>query len=150
MDEHSEILEGFRHFVEARKVFAKYAKERKWFSGNDNHIGDIGEYWIMRYFKDKEPTLAPKRTSPYDIQLKDGSRLSVKTMSKWNKSGRGSPVKGIDEKLWDYLIAIILDNNLEVEKFCIVPHKEVRKMVGNNSPFKWWHWLEEFEADYRV
>ncbi len=144
MDEHSEILEGFRRFVEVRKIFAKY--EGKWFSGNDNHVGDIGEYWTMRYFKDKEPTLAPKRTSPYDIQLKDGSRLAIKTMSKWNKSGRGSPVKGIDEKLWDYLIAIRLDDNMKVETFCIVPHKEIQKRVRDRSPFKWYSWLEEFEV----
>ncbi len=147
MSEHEEILKGFRYFVEARKVFRKY--EGKWFSGNDNHVGDIGEYWAMRYFGDREPKLAPKRTSSYDIQLNDGTRLSIKTMSKWNRSGFGGPVKGVDEKLWDYLIAISLDDNFQVEKFCIVPHKEVRKRIKSESRFKWWPWLNEFEEEFK-
>ena len=147
MFEQEEILKGFKYFVEARKVFAKY--EGKWFSGNDNHVGDVGEYWAMRYFENREPKLAPKRTSSYDIQLNDGTLLSIKTMSRWNRSGRGGPVKGIDEKFWDYLIAIKLDDNLEVERFCIVPHKEVRKRIKDKSPFKWWFWLDEFEVEFK-
>jgi len=55
MTEHEEILECFEHFVRARKVFAKY--EKLWFSGNDNHIGDVGEYWTMRYFASDQPAL---------------------------------------------------------------------------------------------
>ena len=148
MDEHSEILLGFRHFVEARKIFAKYAT--KWFSGNDNHVGDIGEYWTMRYFEDKEPKLAPKRNSSYDIQLKDGSRLAIKTMTKWNTSGQGGPVKGVDKKLWECLVAIKLDENMNVEKFCVVPHKEIREKVTDGSRFKWWSWLEKFEVEFKA
>jgi len=149
MSEHEEIQEAFSHFKEARKVFAKY--KNKWFSGNDNHVGDVGEYWAMRYFEKRQPNLAPKRTSPYDIQLKDGTRLSIKTMSQWNESGRGGPVKGINEKHWDYLIAIKLDEDLAVEKFCVVPRGELEKMgVNNGSPFKWWPWLEKFKGNHQL
>ena len=123
MSEYEEILEGFKYFAEARKIFDKY--KGKWFSGNDNHVGDIGEYWAMRYFESREPMLAPKRNSHYDIELDDGMRFSIKAMSRWNKSGYGSPVKGIDENYWDCLVAIKLDDNFKVEKFCIVPHKEM-------------------------
>jgi hypothetical protein len=149
MHEHEEIQDAFRHFKEARKVFAKY--KNKWFSGNDNHVGDVGEYWAMRYFEKKHPELAPKRTSPYDIQLEDGTRFSIKTMSKWNESGQGGPIKGINEKHWDYLIAIKLDEDLAVEEFCIVPRKELVKMgVSDRSPFKWWSWLEDYGEDYQL
>ena len=148
MSEHEEILGAFSHFVEARKVFAKY--KNKWFSGNDNHVGDVGEYWAMLHFKNRQPKLAPKRTSPYDIELNDGTRLSIKTMSQWNASGQGGPVTGIDEANWSYLIAIKLDQNLKVEKFCMVPREELQKKgVKNKSPFKWWPWLEKFEEDYK-
>ena len=150
MSEHDEILRGFEYFKEARKVFAKY--EGQWFSGNDNHVGDVGEYWAMRYFLslNEGPTLAPKRTSPYDIKLKNGKLVSVKTMSKWNRSGYGGPVKGIDDKSWDYLVTIKLDDDLGVEGFCIVPWKEVGERVKEKSPFKWWDWLDEFRVDFRV
>ena len=107
MSEHEEILKGFKHFTEARKVFAKY--KGKWFSGNENHVGDIGEYWAIRYFLNKGPKLAPKRTSHYDIELNDRTRFSIKTMSKWNRSGYGSPVKGLDEQYWHFLVAIKLE-----------------------------------------
>ena len=150
MSEYEEILECFKHFAEARKVFDRY--KGKWFSGNDNHVGDIGEYWAKRYFLflNKGPELAPERTSPYDIKLENGMRLSIKTMSEWNKREQGGPIKGIDEKLWDYLVAIKLDGNLHVKKFCIVPHKEVRERIKSKSPFKWWDWLGKFEVEFKA
>ena len=77
-------------------------------------------------------------------------RFSIKAMSRWNKSGYGSPVKGIDENYWDCLVAIKLDDNFKVEKFCIVPHKEMRKRIKNKSRFKWWSWLNEFEKEFKV
>ncbi len=147
--EHQEILSAFQQFKEVREVFAKY--EGKWFSGNDNHIGDIGEYWAMRYFEDRNPKIAPSRTSNYDIELGDGTRLSVKTMSEWNKRGQGGPVKGIDSAFWNYLVAVKLDNDLNVEKFCIVPHEQVKKRgIKERKPFRWWSWLDEFSKPFSI
>ena len=146
MSEHEEILNAFKRFAEVREVFAKY--EGKWFSGNDNHVGDIGEYWAMRYFDGKEPKLAPSRVSPYDIQLNDGKKYSIKTMSQWNRRGQGGPVKGINDDNWDYLIAVKLNDKLAVEKFCIIPHSEIAKRVSDGSPFKWWDWLEGFKVPF--
>ncbi|MEK7874261.1 MAG: hypothetical protein AAB502_10440, partial [Chloroflexota bacterium] len=94
MNEYDEILKGFRHFAKAREIFAKY--KGKWFSGNDNHVGDIGEYWAIRHFLDKKPKLAPNRISPFDFELQNGTRFSVKTMSTWNQRGRSTPIKGIN------------------------------------------------------
>jgi hypothetical protein len=151
-EEHQGILKGFKNFVEAREVFDKY--KGKWFSGNDNHVGDIGEYWAMRYFKSigKEPKLAPSRISPYDIKLNGGTILSVKTRSKWNKSKQGGLVKGIEPKHWDFIIAVDLDKNLGVESFYIIPHEEVRKRIGNKGRFPWKDvaWLEKFREKYRL
>ena len=152
MSEHEEILKGFEYFREAREVFAAY--KGKWFSGNDNHVGDIGEYWAMRYFLslNKKPVLAPKRNSNFDIELDDRTRtrFSIKTMSTWNKSKYGSPVKGIDEGHWHYLIAVKLNDNFGVEKFCRVPRKEMQKRIRNGARFKWWDWLDEFKAVFKV
>ncbi|RJO62712.1 MAG: hypothetical protein C4542_02465 [Dehalococcoidia bacterium] len=144
--EHEEIRQGFKHFAEARKVFSKY--KGKWFIGNDNHVGDIGEYWTMRYFLSAKPELAPSRVSPYDIVLGDGQKLSVKTMSRWNESGRGSPVKGIINKDWDCLVAIKLDEQFEVDQFCLVPLDKISKRIKDGSPFMWWGWLDEFRKDF--
>ncbi len=154
MPEHDEISRGFEYFKKAREIFAKYSsKDRgQWFSGNDNHVGDIGEYWAKRYFLSlsKEPELAPKRTSSYDIELKNGKRIAIKTMSTWNKSKYGSRVKGIDEENWDYLVAVKLNVDFNVEKFCTVPRKEVQKRIKDGTRFKWWDWLDEFKIDFKV
>ncbi len=149
MSVHDEILKGFDHFVEARKVFAKY--EHKWFSGNDNHIGDIGEYWVMRYLINKgmKPELAPSRTSSYDIEVSNGEKYSIKTMSRWNRRGRGGVVKGISERRWDYLVAVRLDENLRLEKLYIVPYEEVKNRLSKDSPFDWGTWLDKFETEFR-
>jgi hypothetical protein len=126
-------------------MFKKYPH---WFSGNDNHIGDIGEYWTLRFFDSEQPILSPNKNDSWDIELKDGSRLSVKTMSEWNTSGRGSLVKGIQAGNWQYLVAVRLDGKLHVNKFCVVPHSVVKERVPDRSQFKWWNWLGDFERDY--
>lgn len=46
------ISEAIRAFSEARVLFKK-AKKEGLILGNDNHIGDIGEYWVMKYLKSK-------------------------------------------------------------------------------------------------
>jgi len=149
MDEHEEIISAFQKFKEFRNVIAKY--EGKWFSGNDNHPGDIGEYWAMRYYESQNPKIAPMRTSPYDIELSDGTRLSIKTMTKWNKRGRGGPMKGIDGGLWKKFIAIKLNDDFEVEKFCIVPYEEFKKRgVKEKTAFTWWSWLDEFSKPFNI
>ncbi|GEM_PF-4221040 len=145
MNEYEEILEGFKHFAEARKVFDKY--KGKWFSGNDNHVGDVGEYWAIRYYRNlgKDPKLAPKRNSSYDFEA-DGKLYSVKTMSNWNKKGKGSPVKGIKERKWDFLIAVKLNEALGVNRFCVVSIDEVCQHIQKEGThFQWWPWLQETE-----
>jgi hypothetical protein len=61
--------------------------------GNDNHIGHIGEYGVRRYYEEVPGGFrryADKKTDPYGIELKDGTKVSVKTTTDWGEHGRGA------------------------------------------------------------
>ena len=60
-----------------------------------NHVGDIGEYWVALhyYIKNLEPQLSKGKNASYDIKIKTGKQISVKTISDWNKTGYGTQIK---------------------------------------------------------
>ena len=64
------ISEAIGALSQARKLFAK-AKQEGLILGNDNHIGDVGEYWVMKHYRNagQFKEYAPKKNSPYDIEL---------------------------------------------------------------------------------
>jgi len=47
---HADFIQALAQLAGARESFAKLAKA-KLILGNDNHIGEIGEYWVRRYYE---------------------------------------------------------------------------------------------------
>ena len=134
-------------------------KKHNQVSGNDNHIGDIGEYYVMKLLKidDKNAHLAPKKNSRYDIIMSNGKKISVKTITTWSVSGKGAKLN-IDKKEWDYLYAVYLNEDLKPEKIAkisyediiqkpeFIKNKEKREKEGTitHPRFTWWSWLDEY------
>ena len=58
----------------------------------------------------------PGKNGPFDIRLKNGECVSVKTTSEWNESGYGSRVCA-DGEDWTILAAVFLDKNLYPESW---------------------------------
>ena len=128
--------------------------------GNDNHIGDLGEYWVMKHLKngDRFKRYAQSKISPYDIELTDGSRVSVKTITSWSEAGLGTQVKPLCGTKWSILAAVLLDKDLKPCKIAWVPlqvlvtkepfvsNERRRRENGTKSypRFEWWEWLNEF------
>jgi hypothetical protein len=100
---HTDFVKALKHFAKARRLFEKLV-EGELILGNDNHIGDIGEYWVRRYHErlEKFKRYHPHKTGPFDIEPRSGKSVSVKTTTAWSKKGSGSPVKA-DRGHWGCL-----------------------------------------------
>jgi len=128
--------------------------------GNDNHIGDIGEYWVRRYYETLGlfSSYASVKNAPYDIELIDGTRISVKTLTAWSKRGLGTQVKPLCGTHWQVLAAVLLDRDLQPAKIALVPLTDLNSkapFVANLTNrtnrgtktyprFEWWPWLENY------
>jgi len=143
--------------VSARQGFEIAASEGL-ILGNDNHIGDVGEYWVRSYFESigKFQCFASAKNSNYDLQLTDGIRVSVKTLTAWSKNGYGTQIKPLCGNNWQLLAAVLLDRSLQPAKIALVPLAELltKTVFLNNETrrsnkgtrtyprFQWWPWLE--------
>lgn len=156
------ISDAIAFLSKARTLFAK-AQEEGLILGNDNHIGDIGEYWVMKYYLSlgQFKEYAPKKNSKYDIKLTNNSKVSVKTISGWAKHSYGSQIKMGPECEWTILAGVALDDRLYPCKIAIVNINEVKNKepflsnavrIGNGNVtyprFKWWKWLDEYLIDF--
>jgi len=143
----------------ARKAFIAAANQGL-ILGNDNHIGDIGEYWVRQYLARRGlfRGYAPSRNSLYDLEDSDGVRYSVKTMTEWSQAGYGTPVKPLDGIHWQVLAAVYLDRRLHPARIALVPierlcakepftansAKRATGAIKSYPRFQWWSWLEDF------
>lgn len=162
LDPHPTLLKAIGHLAAARREFHRAVGEGL-ILGNDNHIGDVGEYWARRHFEARGEFRAyhPKKNGPFDFDLKDGRCVSVKTMTAWSKTEKGTQVKELEGAHWHVLAAIYLGEDLMPDKIAIVPLDELlrhdpfpanvlRRGQGSSSfpRFEWWSWLEGF-VEYR-
>lgn len=153
------ILKAINALSEARQAF-KEAADEKLILGNDNHIGDIGEYWVRKYFEQQSnfKKYASKKNSPYDIELKDGTKVSVKTITAWSKTGFGTQIKPLCGKDWQSLAAVFLNEELMAAKIALVPldklmshdpfisniKRRQKQETAAYPRFQWWDWLDEY------
>jgi len=163
---HAEFLYALKHLASAREVFRTLA-DTGLILGNDNHIGDIGEYWIRRYYElcGQFKCYAPSKNGPFDLKLKSGACVAVKTLTAWSKSGYGTPVRA-DSGHWTIFAAVYLDKDLFPEKLAIVPrHRLVKHEVfvenaarrsHDKNPtkahprFRWWPWLDDYGVRFTM
>jgi hypothetical protein len=158
MQPDSVIKEALEALAQARSHFQN-AVERKLILGNDNHIGDIGEYWVRRFYEVRSEfkEYGPAKNSPYDIELVSGAKVSVKTITKWSKTGYGTQVKPLCGTDWTILAAVLLDSDLHPSKISLVSihqlvqvepflSNEGRRLTKGTSAyprFQWWDWLDK-------
>jgi hypothetical protein len=163
---HNLFLQACKALSDARIHFKRLV-ERNALLGNDNHIGDIGEYWVKRYFDLCRPgsgAVYPEiKNALYDLELGNGTKISVKTITRWSKTKMGTQLKPLDGVNWTILAAVYLNESLIPEKIAIVNlddlmQQEVfRKNHASRNPenreeatfsyprFTWWPWLEKWK-----
>lgn len=160
------FMEAIKSLARSRLLFEECAK-RGIVLGNDNHIGDIGEYWVKKWYESQgqRAELASVKTSAYDILLPDSDdRVSVKTITEWSHHGKGTQIKPLLEKgnPWNILAVVILspdlvpsqlslislDNLLKMPEF--VENKKKRHDKGTKTyprVSRDWKWLSSSQVD---
>jgi hypothetical protein len=150
-----DIEDAIRKLAITRKAFRKYGgvkiAGRKWLSGNDNIVGDIGEYWATKLLRKYNPELAGTKVSEFDFWMDDPEgkkrrkKVSVKTLTDWSKSRQGSRVKATG---WEYFFAIDLNLDLIPRKYALIKKKDFLKEQKPGTAFRWWRWLRKYEKPY--
>src|SRR5258707_3573831 len=165
--QHSYFIAALSQLAEVRRSFADLAAS-KLVLGNDNHIGDIGEYWARRYFEQigQFKAYCDSKVHPFDIALLNGLHVAVKAITAWSKNGYGTQIKPLDGKHWQVLFAIRLNENLFPDRISVVPltqllkkpvflenkkRREDPKTPTRAYPrFEWWPWLDEYKVSFSV
>jgi hypothetical protein len=100
---HTDFIKALAQLADARESFGNIA-EAKLILGNDNHIGDIGEYWVRRFYEHRQSKCyGAGKNCPYDLKLNDGTAVSIKTLTAWSETGYGTPIRPLDGKYWQPL-----------------------------------------------
>lgn len=161
MDADETILKAIASLAAARAHFVD-AVGKGLILGNDNHIGDIGEYWVRLFFENRGEFKGypENKNAPYDIELNDGTKISVKTITEWSESGYGTQIKPLCGSNWQLLAAVYLGKDLKAKKISLVPVQALlerepflsNKISRENNGvkayprFQWWTWLDDYVA----
>lgn len=147
------------------RLINNYSKARKeihnWLDNegvarNDNIVGRIGEYYAMEYLKkhyspDEVHAAITANQKGYDF-LVGKERFSVKTITRENQTGSTTPIN-LDLS-WDYLVAVKLDDDFNLEAFSLINCSSLKEYLDNNSKrqrrlpsikktFRWWKILDQ-------
>lgn len=117
----------------------KQLRERGEIKGR-NIVGDRGELLAVTIYNETpnlpKLQLAPPSTKNIDAISVKGERYSIKTITLPNKTtgvfhGYGSPENPIEEKLFEYLIIVVLDGYM--------PEQVIELKWSDFYKFKKWH-----------
>ncbi|APH40016.1 Uncharacterized protein A9P81_0023 [Leptospira interrogans serovar Copenhageni/Icterohaemorrhagiae] len=153
------FISAVRNLYKARAGFAELAN-LKIISGNDNHIGDVGEYYILWYLKSvgEDVIISGKRNSLYDLENNSTKeKISVKTITTWSKNGKRAQIN-TDSPDWNLLYCLYLGKDLIPDKVAkidyfefseqkVIKENKERRILTNSKSFpqfQWWEWLENY------
>ncbi|MEZ8407925.1 hypothetical protein AB6C88_08970 [Vibrio splendidus] len=100
--------------------------DRKIVRTHNNPLGDYTE-WIVSNALNL--VLQPNSKAGYDGVDKEGARFQIKgrRVTPTNQSRQLSAIRNYDEKDFDYLVAVIFDENFDVIEALLVPHEVIGK-----------------------
>lgn len=127
-----------REYLLARKKFRDATDKDRLLSGNDNIVGRIGEFVVVQFLKKELKRKNVERNeSPvqkgYDI-IADGKRVSVKTITAENTSGRTTFIK----QSWDEFVLVELGGDSRVLRIGYITNKDLEIFRKSQSRKKDW------------
>ncbi|WP_105618575.1 hypothetical protein [Vallitalea okinawensis] len=130
---YTEIENAITSYITARRNIIEVGnKYPSLFSGNDNIIGRIGEFYALMFLLDygQQPSKILNASNPgFDlIDEKTGLKTQVKVITAENKLGRTVQLKDG----WDQLLLIILDSNYDIESIGVLQHDKFEISIKEN------------------
>lgn len=104
---------------------------------SNNPVADYAEFLAARALGLK---LAPKSSTGYDAEDGSGERYEIKARrpTRHNKSRQLSPLRGLDEQHFTYLVGIVFNEDFTVHRGCLVPHHVVLKVATYREHVNGW------------
>lgn len=119
---------GVKGLLRLYKEILRHLEEREICTTKDSPIGGYGEWLVARAFRGERQGNSNKSV---DVVTPDGVRLQVKT--RWlpleRDSRQLSAIRNLDSGGFDYVVAILLDNNFEVMEAYQIPHAAVARLA---------------------
>ncbi len=103
----------------------------------NNPAADYAEHLVCEALS---LTPAEKSTKGYDAVGQRGKRYEVKARrrTKRSKPRRFSPIRGLDESHFDYLVAVVFAEDFTVERAAILTAAAVRKIASRQEHVNAW------------
>ena len=101
-------------------------KAREVIRSHNNPTGDVGEQLVVEYLGLK---LLPNSIKGYDAIDKDGNKYQIKTRRHINGNGsrQMGSLRDLNEKLFDYILATIIDEDYKLIELWKIPYDTVIK-----------------------
>jgi len=114
------------------KEILRHLEEREICMTKDSPVGGYGEWLVARAFGGKRLGHSNKSV---DVLTLNGIRLQVKT--RWlpleRDSRQLSAIRNLDERGFDYLVAVLLDKNFDVMEAYQIPHAAVARLATRSE-----------------
>lgn len=115
-----------KELLRLQASITKELMDRKIVRTHNNPLGDYTE-WIVANALNL--VLQPNSKAGYDAVDKEGARFQIKgrRVTPTNQSRQLSAIRNYDEKDFDYLVAVIFDENFDVIEALLVPYEVIGK-----------------------
>ena len=92
----------------------------------NNPAADYAEYLVTETL---HLTPAPKSTKGYDATSQDGKRYEIKArrLTRISHPTRFSAIRTLEENSFDFLVAVVFDENFRVEKAIVLTREQVKQ-----------------------
>jgi hypothetical protein len=129
--EFESLKQQIRSYLNVRNKLIQFFKNFDFLNGNDNIIGRIGEFIVYQYLLERKrrPIQAKLNQKGFDFLCDEKIRVSVKTITHENKSGRTTKIN----ENWDELILIHLNEKFKVEQIGVITKREFNKALKENQ-----------------
>ena len=117
---------GSRELLQTYAAVMRELRERKVIRSTNNPVADLAEVLASRAF---HLTLETKSTAGFDGVARDGTRYQIKGRRRTpeNLSTQLSVIRNLDGKTFTYLIAILFDEEFNVERALRIRREAVRR-----------------------
>lgn len=102
-------------------------------------LGDYAEYLFARAFSWK---LTPNSATNYDAESEGGERYQIKARRlRNNAAGELGIMRGLPDKSFDYLAAVLFNRDFAVNRAAIIPHANVASRAAHIKHVNGWRFM---------
>lgn len=112
-------------------------RQREVCRSSNNPVADYAEFLVARALGLE---LAPKSSTGFDAEGEQGRRYEIKARrpTKHNRSRQLSPIRGLDEKHFEYLVGVLFNDDFSVQRACLIPHGIVQEVATYRKHVNGW------------